>query len=88
MKKKGVLLAAVAAAAVLLTSCKGGQQGLPTSNEYPVVTIGAANAQLKTTYPATIKGVQDVEVRPRLAVLLQNCMYMKVSMFMLVRCYL
>lgn len=67
MKKKGVLLAAVAAAAVLLTSCKGGQQGLPTSNEYPVVTIGAANAQLKTTYPATIKGVQDVEVRPKVS---------------------
>lgn len=67
MKKKGVLLAAVAAAAVLLTSCKGGQQGLPTSNEYPVVTIGAANAQLKTTFPATIKGVQDVEVRPKVS---------------------
>ena len=57
MKKKGVLLAAVAAAAVLLTSCKGGQQGLPTSNEYPVVTMGAVNAQLKKTFPATIKGV-------------------------------
>ncbi len=51
----------------LLTSCGGGRQGLPTSNEYPVITIGASNAQLKTTYPATIKGVQDVEVRPKVS---------------------
>ena len=62
MKKNKFLLFAAIAMAVL-TSCGGGQKGLPTSNEYPVVTIGPANAQLKTTYPATIKGVQDVEVR-------------------------
>lgn len=52
---------------LLLTSCGGGKQSLPTSDEYPVVTIGAANAQLKTTFPATIKGVQDVEVRPKVS---------------------
>lgn len=51
----------------VLTSCGGGQKGLPTSNEYPVVTIGPANAQLKTTYPATIKGVKDVEIRPKIS---------------------
>ena len=58
-KNKFLLFAAIAMA--VLTSCGGGQKGLPTSNEYPVVTIGPANAQLKTTYPATIKGVQDVK---------------------------
>ena len=57
MKKNKFLLFAAIAMAVL-TSCGGGQKGLPTSNEYPVVTIGPANAQLKTTYPATIKGVR------------------------------
>lgn len=66
MKKNKILLSALAAVA-LLTSCGGSRQGLPTSNEYPVITIGASNAQLKTTYPATIKGVQDVEVRPKVS---------------------
>ena len=66
MKKNKILLSALAAVA-LLTSFGGGRQGLPTSNEYPVITIGASNAQLKTTYPATIKGVQDVEVRPKVS---------------------
>ena len=67
MKKSKILLSAIAAVAVLLAGCSGGQRNLPTSNEYPVVTIGASNAQLKTTYPATIKGVQDVEVRPKVS---------------------
>ena len=67
MKKSKILLSAIAAVVVLLAGCSGGQRSLPTSNEYPVVTIGASNAQLKTTYPATIKGVQDVEVRPKVS---------------------
>ncbi len=66
MKKAKILLFVTALVAVL-TSCGGGQKGLPTSDEYPVITIGASNAQLKTTYPATIKGVQDVEVRPKVS---------------------
>ena len=66
MKKNFSILIAALAAAVL-TSCGGGQQGLPTSNEYPVITIGASNAQLNTTYPATIKGIQDVQVRPKVS---------------------
>ena len=66
--KKSILLSAITAVTVLLTSCGGGgRQSLPTNNEYPVVTIGAANAQLKTTFPAIIKGVQDVEVRPKVS---------------------
>ena len=68
MNKKNIILSAIAVAALLLTSCGGGgRQSLPTNDEYPVVTIGAGNAQLKTTYPATIKGVQDVEVRPKVS---------------------
>ncbi len=64
-KNKSLWLAALAA--TVLASCSGGQQGLPTSNEFPVITIGTSNAQLKATYPATIKGIQDVEVRPKVS---------------------
>ncbi len=36
-------------------------------NEYPVVTVGTSNAELQTTYPAVIKGIQDVEIRPKVS---------------------
>ena len=36
-------------------------------NEYPVVTIGLQNAETQTTYPASIKGIQDVEIRPKVS---------------------
>ena len=55
-----------AAAAVLFASCGGGG-GRPTfgDNEYPVVTVGTSSTQMQTTYPATIKGVQDVQICPK-----------------------
>ena len=55
-----------AAAAVLFASCGGGG-GRPTfgDNEYPVVTVGTSSTQMQTTYPATIKGVQDVQISPK-----------------------
>ena len=61
--KKIMMIAAVAAA---LVSCGGGG-GRPNfgDNEYPVVTAGTSNADMQSTYPATIKGVQDVEIRPK-----------------------
>ena len=57
----------LAAIAATLVSCGGGG-GRPTfgDNEYPVTTVGASSADMQTTYPATIKGVQDVEIRPKL----------------------
>ena len=56
----------IAALAVALASCSGGG-GRPNfgDNEYPVVTAGTSNADMQSTYPATIKGVQDVEIRPK-----------------------
>ena len=61
--KKVLMLAAVAAT---LVSCGGGG-GRPNfgDNEYPVTTVGTSEANMQTTYPATIKGVQDVEIRPK-----------------------
>lgn len=63
MKKKMLLFAA---ATMLLASCGGGG-GRPTfgDNEYPVVTVGTSSTQMQTTYPATIKGVQDVQISPK-----------------------
>ena len=56
----------VAAAAAMLVSCGGGG-GRPTfgDNEYPVVAVGTSDADMQSTYPAVIKGVQDVEIRPK-----------------------
>ena len=64
MKTKRLMM--FAAIAATLVSCGGGG-GRPTfgDNEYPVVTVGTSSADMQTTYPATIKGVQDVEIRPK-----------------------
>ena len=61
--KKMMMLAAVAAT---LVSCGGGG-GRPNfgDNEYPVTTAGTSTADMQTTYPASIKGMQDVEIRPK-----------------------
>ena len=61
--KKMMMFAAVAAT---LVSCGGGG-GRPNfgDNEYPVTTAGTSTADMQTVYPATIKGVQDVEIRPK-----------------------
>lgn len=65
MKKDRILL--VAAMTALLVSCGGKKGGMPNfgDNEFPVKTVGTSNADLQTSYPATIKGVQDVEIRPK-----------------------
>ena len=59
----------IAAAAALLASCGGKRGGQPNfgDDEYPVVTVGTSSSASQTTYPATIKGVQDVEIRPKVA---------------------
>ena len=64
MKKNKFLM--FAAAAVMFASCGGGG-GRPTfgDNEYPVVTVGTSSTQMQSTYPATIKGVQDVQISPK-----------------------
>ena len=66
MKIKSLLF--VVAVAVALVSCGGGG-GMPKfgDDEYPVQTIGSSSASMQTTYPATIKGIQDVEIRPKVS---------------------
>ena len=66
MKKNKMMLVAVVA--TVLMSCGGGG-GRPTfgDNEYPVDVVATQNASLQSTYPATINGVQDVEIRPKVS---------------------
>ncbi|MBQ4173522.1 MAG: efflux RND transporter periplasmic adaptor subunit, partial [Prevotella sp.] len=67
MNMKKVLFIAMIAA--MIVSCGGKRGGQPNfgDDEYPVVTVGTSSAASQTTYPATIKGVQDVEIRPKVA---------------------
>ena len=69
MKIKNCLF--VAAAAITLASCGGKSGGMSLAdlqdNEFAVRTVGTSNADFQTTYPATIKGIQDVEVRPKVS---------------------
>jgi len=70
MKIKSVLFVAVVCVLAALTSCGGSKKGgLPNfgDDEFAVATIGTSSAALQTTYPATIKGIQDVEVRPKVS---------------------
>ena len=64
MKTKKIMMSA--AIALTLVSCGGGG-GRPQfgDNEYPVVTAGSSTADMQTTYPASIKGIPDVEIRPK-----------------------
>ena len=61
--KKILMLAACAG---FLASCGGGG-GRPTfgDNEFPVVEVGTSSAAMQQTYPASIKGVQDVQISPK-----------------------
>lgn len=36
-------------------------------NEFPVATITTQSASVSSSYPATIKGIQDVEIRPKVS---------------------
>ena len=68
MKKTNFFL--LVAAAACLVACggkKGGGMMNFGDNEFPVVTVGTSSAEMQTTYPATIKGMQDVEIRPKIS---------------------
>ena len=73
MKIKSCLF--VALAALALASCgkksSGGLADLQ-DNEFPVKTVGVSSADLQTTYPATIKGIQDVDVHPKISGFITN----------------
>ena len=57
----------LAVGGAIVTSCGGQQGGLPQSNEYPVAAIEATDVEMNVTYPASIRGKQDIEIRPKIS---------------------
>ena len=52
----------------VLTACGGGQGGMKMGDdEFAVETLAAASSNQTTQYPATIKGLQDIEIRPQVS---------------------
>lgn len=52
--------------ATALLSC-GNKMKLPNDNEYGVRTLTTSSTTLNNTYPATIRGKQDIEIRPKIS---------------------
>lgn len=68
MKFKSYLFVALAGLALASCGSKGGNSLANMGNDhYPVVTVGESTADLQTTFPATIKGIQDVNVSPKVS---------------------
>ena len=67
MKIKNYFL--IASMAALVVACGGKRGGMPNfgDDEYPVVSVETTASSSQSSYPATIKGVQDVEIRPKVA---------------------
>lgn len=65
MKRDKILLFAFIVA--VLVSC--GQKGNKDfgDNEFPVETVKSQNTSMQTSYPTSLKGIQDVEIRPKVA---------------------
>lgn len=61
-------IALMVASALVLAGCGNKQQtGGDAVESYAVQTVGNSSASLSTTYPATIKGTSDVEIRPKIS---------------------
>ena len=57
----------------ILTSCGGGQSGMKLGdNEFAVEQVAFTSSSQTTAYPATIKGKQDIEIRPQVSGFIVN----------------
>lgn len=66
MNEKKMKKFAYLALALSLTACGGNKSGMPAANnEYAVAKLQSQVADLNTSYPATIKGMQDIEIRAK-----------------------
>lgn len=52
--------------ALLLASC-GGESSAPAVSDYPTIVVGKSDQTLYTTYSATIRGRQDIDIYPQIS---------------------
>ena len=78
MKSRLVLLACCLA---LLSSCGQGDKSTGKAPEFAVITVETTTANLTNSYPATIKGKQDVEIRPMVSGSSPNYMWTRVPSY-------
>lgn len=71
IKKRGIGLGRVSLLVLgitALTACGGGQGGMKMGDdEFAVMTLATAESHQAKKYPATIKGLQDIEIRPQVS---------------------
>lgn len=71
MKKATQFLTLAGTFSILIAACSGGDKGQKAGGPagpqpYPVVQIDEQNTSLETDYPATLEGVQNVDIRPKI----------------------
>ncbi|WP_345211191.1 efflux RND transporter periplasmic adaptor subunit [Mucilaginibacter gynuensis] len=74
MKNTIKLLTGFSAGLILLSSCGDKTQqgaaaaagGPPPAQSYPIFTLTVHNATLNSTYPATLQGQQNIDIRPKI----------------------
>ena len=65
---KNLLSISLVLGAIVLSGCSKSQGGMPAaSNEYAVQTVKVTEASTVVSYPATIRGQQDIEIRPKVS---------------------
>lgn len=65
--RKVVPLAILALSTAMISSCSKKKGGLPQNDQFPVVAATASDVEMNSSYPAAIKGSQDVEIRPKVS---------------------
>lgn len=65
MKLKSLLM--ITGALVATTACQKQEQQTGAAPECAVMTVQPTSVDLKTTFPATIRGRQDIEIRPQIS---------------------
>ena len=65
MKLKSLLM--ITGALVATTACQKQEQQTGAAPECAVMTVQPSSVDLKTTFPATIRGRQDIEIRPQIS---------------------
>lgn len=51
----------------IFASCNKKNEMPPASNDYAVQAVATCQSELNTTYPAAIRGQQDIEIRPKVS---------------------